>query len=119
MKPYYIQTSPAIVPANDGKLINEHFGKASLDNGDFSFAHMIIPPGWTETYQTPDFDEITFVISGRKQVEVDNKIFILEKNQSFAVKKGVRVKYSNPFDEPAEYISFCIPAFTTDRAHRE
>ena len=119
MKSYYVQTDPSIVPAKDGKIINEHFGKASIESGDYSFAHMVIPPGWIETYQTPDFDEITFVIKGRKQVEIDDKRFILEENQSFAVKKGVRVRYSNPFDEPAEYISFCVPAFTMERVHRE
>ena len=119
MPSYYVQTNPSNVPAKDGKIIHEHFGKASVDNGDYSFAHMIIPPGWTEPFQTPDFDEVTFVIKGKKQVEVENKTFVLEKNQSFAIKKGLRVKYSNPFNEPAEYISFCIPAFTMERVHRE
>ena len=119
MKPYYVQTKPFIVPTNDGKLIEEHFGKASVEDGDFSFAHMVAPAGWTETFQTPDFDEITYVIKGRKKVEIEGEEIVLETNQSLSIKKGIRVRYSNPYDEPAEYISFCVPAFTVDRAHRE
>ena len=119
MKDYYVQTKPFIVPTNDGKLIEEHFGKASIDNGDYSFAHMVAPAGWSEPFQTPDFDEITYVIKGRKKVEIGNETIVLEANQSLSIKKGVRVRYSNPFDEAAEYISFCYPAFTLQLANRE
>lgn len=119
MKPYFVQTKPFIVPTNDGKLIEEHFGKASIENGNYSFAHMVAPAGWSEPFQTPDFDEITYVIKGRKKVEIGNEVMVLEANQSLSIKKGVRVRYSNPYDEPAEYISFCLPAFTLGGAHRE
>lgn len=119
MKPYIVQTKPFIVPANDGKLIEEHFGKASIEDGDYSFAHMVAPAGWSEPFQTPDFDEITFVIKGKKKVEVEGETIVLEANQSLSIRKGVRVRYSNPYNEPAEYISFCFPAFTLDRANRE
>ncbi len=119
MKPYYVQTKTIIVPTNDGKLIEEHFGKASIGNGDYSFAHMVAPPGWSEPFQAPDFNEITYVIKGRKKIEVGNETIVLEANQSFSVQKGVRVRYSNPYEEPAEYISFCLLAFTLGRVHRE
>ena len=119
MKPYYIQTKPFIVPTTDGKLIEEHFGKTSIDDGDISFAHMVAPAGWSEPFQTPEFDEITYVIKGKKQVEIGDETFILLSNQSLFIKKGVRVRYSNPHNDLAEYISISIPAFTADRAHRE
>lgn len=119
MKPYLVQTKPFIVPTNDGKLIEEHFGKASINDGDYSFAHMVAPAGWSEPYQTPDFDEITYIIKGKKKVEIGDEIIILDANQSLSIKKGVKVRYSNPYNKPAEYISFCLPAFTLDRAHRE
>ncbi len=119
MGKYEIQKNPFIVPVNDNKLIEEHFGKASIDAGDFSFAHMIAPPNWSEPFQTPDFDEITFIISGKKKFEIDGEEIILEKGNSILIKKGSRVRYSNPFDEPVEYISVCIPAFTMERVHRE
>ncbi len=119
MKKYFLQTKPFIVPTGDGKLIEEHFGKASINTGDYSFAHMIAPADWSEPFQTPEFDEITFVFSGRKKIEVDGDEIILEKNQSICIPKGTRVRYSNPFNEPCEYVSICIPAFTIDRVQRE
>jgi len=119
MNKYFIQTNPFIVPTTNGKLIEEHFGKASINTGDYSFAHMIAPPGWSEPFQTPEFDEITFVYSGKKLIEVDDEEIILEKNQSICIMKGTKVKYSNPFDMPCEYVSVCIPAFTLERVKRE
>ena len=118
MEKYYLQTNPFIVPTNDGKLIEEHFGKASIDTGDYSFAHMIAPPGWGEPFQTPAFDEITFVYSGKKKIEVEGEEIILKKNQSICIKKGTRVRYSNPFNVPCEYVSVCVPAFTIERVKR-
>jgi len=119
MKKYYVQKNPFVVPTTDGKLIEEHFGVASINTGDYSFAHMIAPPHWSEPFQTPKFDEITYIISGRKKFEIDGEEIILTKGQSICVMKGSRVKYSNPFDEPCEYVSVCIPAFTIDRVKRE
>lgn len=119
MKKFYLQTNPFVVPTSDDKLIEEHFGNASLNPGDYSFAHMIAPPGWSEPFQSPEFDEITFIISGKKKIEIDEQEIILEKSQSICIKKGTRVRYSNPFDTACEYISVCIPAFTIDRVNRE
>jgi len=119
MNKYEVQTNPFIVPTTDGKLIEEHFGFAGIKTGDYSFAHMIAPTKWSEPFQTPEFDEITFIISGKKKFEVDGKEIILEKNQSICIKKETRVRYSNPFDEPCEYVSVCIPAFTNERVNRE
>jgi mannose-6-phosphate isomerase-like protein (cupin superfamily) len=92
---------------------------ASINAGDYSVAHMVAPPGWSEPFQTPEFDEITFVISGKKKFEFDDDVIVLEKNQSVCVPKGTRVRYSNPFEVPVEYLSFCIPAFTPEKVNRE
>lgn len=119
MKTYFIQSNPFIVPTTDGKLIEEHFGLASINSGDYSLAHMIAPPHWSEPFQTPDFDEITYIISGKKKFEFKGEEIILTKGESICVVKGTRVKYSNPFDEPCEYISVCIPAFSIERVKRE
>jgi mannose-6-phosphate isomerase-like protein (cupin superfamily) len=119
MKSFELQINPFVVPTNEGKLIKEHFGMASIFCGDFSFAHMIAPPGWGELLQTPEFDEATFVFSGREKIEVENETIILETNQSICIKKDSNVKYSNPFQESCEYVSVCIPAFTIDRVKRQ
>ena len=119
MAKLHYQNNPFVVPTNDGKLIEEHFGKASIETGDYSFAHMIAPAGWTEPFQTPEFDEITYVFSGKKKIETDNEQIILEKGKSVCIKSGTRVRYSNPYDEECEYVSVCVPAFTIGRVKRE
>ncbi|MDY8138587.1 cupin domain-containing protein [Aquimarina sp. 2201CG5-10] len=118
-KKYYIQKSPFIVPTNDGKLIEEHFGKASDQNSDISIAHMVAPPHWSEPFQTPDFDEYTYIIRGKKQFIIDDEKIILEAGQSIKIKKNSRIQYSNPFDTECEYIAICLPAFSIEAVHRE
>ncbi len=119
MQSYKLQSNPFIVPADDGKLIEEHFGVPSTKNDNISFAHLVAPAGWSEPYQTPGFDEITYIIRGKKEVIIGGEKIVIHQNQSMFIGKGTRVKYSNPFGEEAEYISVCIPAFTLERAHRE
>ncbi len=119
MKRYLKQTAPFRVPTNDGKLIEEHFGLASSGNSGFSIAHMVAPPGWSEPYQQPRFDEITIMISGKKKIEVDGEEVLLQAGETLWVKAGARVRYSNPFDRPAEYWSLCVPAFSLNDVNRE
>ena len=49
MKNYSIQRTPFVVPTDDGKLIEEHFGQSSIQ-ADLSLAHMVAPPGWSEPF---------------------------------------------------------------------
>ena len=119
MKKYSIQKSPFIVPTTDGKLIEEHFGNATSGNSNVSIAHMIAPPGWSEPFQTPEFEEYTYIIKGKKQFNVDGDTVILEAGQSIKIEKNTRVQYSNPFDKPCEYIAICLPAFSINAVHRE
>ncbi|HEU4495766.1 MAG TPA: cupin domain-containing protein [Flavobacterium sp.] len=119
MKKYTLQRAPFVVPTDDGKLIEEHFGNASDGNPEISIAHMIAPPQWSEPFQTPDFDEYTFIIKGRKQFIIDSETIILEAGQSIKIHKSTRVQYSNPFDEECEYIAICTPAFSLGNVNRE
>ena len=118
-KKYTIQKSPFIVPTTDGKLIEEHFGNAIDGNSKISIAHMIAPPGWSEPFQTPEFDEYTYIIKGKKQFIIENDIIILEAGQSIKIEKNTKVQYSNPFDTTCEYLAVCLPAFSIDLVHRE
>lgn len=119
MKNYLKQSKPTRIPTPDGKIIEEYFGLASTQSSGCSVAHMVAPPGWSESYQNPEFDEVTIMISGRKIAEVDGEQIELKAGECLLVKKGGRVQYSNPFDKPAEYWSVCIPAFSTETVHRE
>ena len=115
---YKIQKNPFVVPTTDGKLIQEHWGN-STGNSEISIAHMIAPPHWSEPHQTPDFDEFTIIIRGKKQFEIDGETIVLEAGQSILIQKGARIRYSNPFEEECEYLAICLPAFSMDLVNRE
>ncbi|MCY1231226.1 Cupin domain protein [compost metagenome] len=119
MKKYTLQKAPFIVPTDDGKLIEEHFGNATNGNSEVSIAHMIAPPKWSEPFQVPEFDEYTYIIKGKKQFIIEGETVILEAGQSIKIEKNARVQYSNPFDEPCEYLSVCLPAFSLEKVNRE
>jgi ethanolamine utilization protein EutQ len=118
-KKYIIQDSPFVVPTTDGKIIKEHFGLATDGNRNISIAHMKAPPGWSEPFQTPEFDEFTFIIKGKKQFIIEDEMVVLDAGQSIKIEKNTRVQYSNPFTEPCEYLAICIPAFSMDSVNRE
>lgn len=119
MKKYFIQTAPFIVPTTDGKLIEEHHGLATTQNKEISIAYMVAPPGWSEPFQTPEFDEYTYIISGKKQFIIEDETIVLEAGQSIKIERNTRVQYSNPFDTPCEYIAICTPAFSIENVNRE
>ena len=116
---YVFQQEPFVVPTTDGKLIEEHFGRVISNEPGLSIAHMVAPSGWSEPFQNPEFDEYTMIVRGRKQIEIDGEIVTLKVGESLLVRKGARVRYSNPFEEEAEYWSVCIPAFSMDLVNRE
>ena len=118
MKKYKIQKNPFVVPTNDGKLIEEYFGHTTQQN-ELSIAHMIAPPDWSEPFQTPEFDEYTYIIKGKKQFNIEGDIVVLEAGQSIKIAKGARVQYTNPFDAECEYLSVCLPAFSIGLVNRE
>ncbi|WP_341221231.1 cupin domain-containing protein [Polaribacter atrinae] len=119
MKKYTIQKSPFVVPTTDGKVIEEHFGNATNRNPQISIAHMIAPSGWSEPFQTPAFEEYTYIIKGKKQFIIDGETIVLSAGESIKIEKNTRVQYSNPFTESCEYMAICMPAFSIDLVNRE
>ena len=116
---FFLQKSPFVVPTEDGKLIEEHFGLAATKGAGVSVAHMVAPAGWSEPAQWPEFDEWTLVNSGKKCVEINGQLVTLEAGQSIWISKGAKVRYSNPFDAACDYWSVCLPAFSPRLVHRE
>lgn len=119
MGKFTIQKNPFVVPTTDGKLIEEFFGLATDGNPEISIAHMIAPPKWSEPFQTPEFDEYTYIIRGKKQFIIGGETVVLEAGQAIRIEKNIRVQYSNPFEEECEYIAICTPAFSIDLVNRE
>ena len=116
---YVLQQEPFVVPTTDGKLIEEYVGQVSSNESGLSIAHMVAPSGWSEPFQNPEFDEYTMLVRGRKQIEIDGEIVTLKVGESLLVRKGARVRYSNPFEEETEDWSVCVPAFSLDLVNRE
>ncbi|MEQ9424269.1 MAG: cupin domain-containing protein [Cyclobacteriaceae bacterium] len=119
MKNYLKQTDPTNIPTGSTKLIEEHFGNASLKYEQCSIARMEAPPGWKEPFQNPEFDEFTLVAKGQMLVKIDGQKEVVKAGQTILVKRGARVQYSNPFDRHSEYWSVCLPPFSLATVHRE
>lgn len=113
--------APSIIAAagNKPKTIAEYFGRVNSKSNEVSIAKMNSPEGWVEPYQTPEFDEYTFVIKGTLKVETNGEEFLVNGSEAILVEKGSRVRYSSPFQGGAEYIAVCLPAFSPDSVHRD
>lgn len=109
---------PARVPVPGDKTIDEHVGLVSTRTSEVSVAHMVAPPDWHEPYQTPEFDEITVVISGQVHVDHAGQRLVVRAGQSILTKAGERVRYSAG-PRGADYVAVCLPAFSPATAHRE
>lgn len=109
---------PVRIPVPGGKIIDEHCGLASDCRDDFSVAHMVAPPGWSEPPQTSQFDEVTLMVRGRLVVEHGGQRTEVGPGESVLVTTGTTVSYANPFEAEGEYWAVCVPAFSVARAGR-
>lgn len=112
-------SQPMRIPVPGNKLIEEHIGRVNTGTTSVSVAHMVAPPKWGEPYQTPDFDEVTIVLRGTMRVEYAEGVTDVSAGETVFVERGHRIRYSNPFDDEAEYWAVCVPAFSPDAAHRD
>jgi quercetin dioxygenase-like cupin family protein len=114
--------SPTRIPVPGGKVIEEHVGGVTTPDAGLqasvSVAHMKAPAGWSEPFQTPDFDEITLVLAGLVLVDHDGGRLEVPAGQSVITRGGERVRYSCGPDG-AEYVAVCLPAFSPESVNRE
>jgi mannose-6-phosphate isomerase-like protein (cupin superfamily) len=101
------------------KLIDEFAGRVNTADERLSLARMRSPSGWSEPFQTPDFDEWTLVLRGAVQVDHDGGTLTVEAGQAVLVRAGERIRYSTPGADGAEYVAVCLPAFDPGTVHRE
>jgi mannose-6-phosphate isomerase-like protein (cupin superfamily) len=111
--------APTQITAPGNKIIEEYVGRVHTKTNSVSVAHMIAPPGWTEPFQQPDFDEVTLVIRGTLLVDHADGPTEVRAGEVIYCGPGERIRYSNPFDQEAEYWAICVPAFKDTMAHRE
>lgn len=113
--------TPAVIESagNKPKRIEEFVGKVNTESSEISVAKMTSPSGWVEPGQTPDFIEITYVISGELHVEHTGGILKVKSGQTVITEPKEWVRYSTPTEEGAEYIAICMPAFSPDSVNRD
>ena len=111
---------PSIIEAagNKPKIIREFVGRVNTKTAQASVARMSSPEGWVEPGQTPQFDEMTLVLSGSLQVETKAETFVVKEGQAVITYKGDWVRYSTPHG-PCEYVAVCVPAFSPDTVKRD
>ncbi|PZS26838.1 MAG: cupin [Pseudonocardiales bacterium] len=111
--------TPRQIPVPGGKVVEEYVGRVATGTEGVSVARMISPAGWDEPAQTPEFDEVTFVIRGTVRVEHDGGLLDVTAGQAVLARAGERVRYSTPDPAGAEYVAVCLPAFGLDLVHRD
>ncbi len=100
------------------KLIEEYAGLVNTKTSLYSIAIMSSPEGWSEPGQTPEFDEVSVVLSGVLHVRLKDREFDVRAGQAVQVGKSEWVLYSTP-NEGARYVSVCVPAFSPYTVHRD
>lgn len=112
-----LHLAPVRIPVPGGKVIEELAGRASSGHHNYSVARMNAPAGWDEPAQTPDFDEVTYVISGEILVHTAEGTERVGAGAAILTRAGERVRYeAGP--EGADYLAVCVPAFSEEGAHR-
>lgn len=101
------------------KIIEEFIGHVSSQTAELSIARMSSPSGWSESGQTPEFDEFTVVLRGQLRVETRDGSHDVSAGQAVIVPRGQWVRYSTPASEGAEYVAVCLPAFSPHSVHRD
>jgi quercetin dioxygenase-like cupin family protein len=110
--------APTRVPVPGGKVIDEYVGRVNTGDDGVSIAHMVAPAGWTEPFQTPEFDEYTLVLRGRITVDTPAGPIEVGAGQAVVTRAGERIRYAAGA-EGAEYVAVCRPAFGPDLARRD
>ena len=112
--------SPTIIKAAGigEKRIEEYIGRVNSGTNEVSIARMKSPQGWLEPGQSPEFDEYTVVLKGTLKVTTKTGEFLVNEGQAIITAKGEWIQYSTPFEDGAEYIAVCLPAFSPDMVNR-
>lgn len=116
-----IKNFPSVIESagNQPKIIEEYFGRVNSSTDEVSIAKMKSPQGWVEPGQRPAFNEYTLVLKGTLCVKTENETFEIKTGSAILTKKGEWIQYSTPYQDGAEYIAVCIPAFSLETVNRE
>jgi len=104
---------------NKPKIIQEFVGLMNTNTEETSIAKMNSPEGWSESGQTPEFNEYTIILKGALYVKTKTETIRLKEGEAFIASKGEWVQYSTPDAGGAEYVAVCVPAFNPKLVHRD
>jgi mannose-6-phosphate isomerase-like protein (cupin superfamily) len=112
---------PTVIAAvgNKPKRIEKYVSHVNTHTDQVSIARMHSSPGWEDPGQMPVFDEFTLVLVGMLRVETQTGILEVRAGQAVHAPAGDWVRDSTPEPEGAEYVSVCVPAFSTHTVHRD
>jgi len=113
--------SPKIIEAagNKPKRIEEYVGRVNSNQSQVSVARMVSPGGWIEPGQSPEFMEITVVLTGRVHIEYEDGECDIMAGQCVVTEPGEWIRYSTPDAGGAVYFAVCVPAFSPETVHRD
>ena len=113
--------APTVIESagNLPKRIEEYAGRVNSGHTEVSVARMVSPAGWLEPGQRPAFAEITVVLRGCLRVEHEGGSLEVRAGQAVVAEPGEWVRYGSPYEEGAEYVAVCLPAFSPDTVHRD
>jgi mannose-6-phosphate isomerase-like protein (cupin superfamily) len=113
--------NPTVIPAagTKPKRIEEYAGRVASRHQLVSVARMVLPEGWHEPGQRPEFEEITVVLRGLLRVEHEGGEIEVRAGQAVVAPPGEWVRYSTPKPGGVEYIAVCRPAFSQEAVHRD
>lgn len=112
-----LHLEPVRIHVPGDKVIEELAGRVATGHNNYSVAHMTAPAGWDEPAQTPEFDEVTYVISGEILVHTTDNTERVRAGAGFLARAGERVRYEAGPDG-ADYLAVCVPAFSEEGARR-
>ena len=112
---------PTVIQAagSPPKLIEEYVGRINSHTSEISIARMISPVGWSEPGQRPQFSEYTVVLKGTLHVKLKEMEIDVSAGQAVIINAGEWVQYSTPYQDGAEYIAVCLPAFSIETVNRD
>ena len=114
--------SPTRIPVPGGKVIDEHVGAVNTPDAGLqasvSVARMVAPAGWSEPFQTPEFDEITLVLAGTVIVDHDGGTLEVTAGQS-VITRGASASATRAAPRAPSTSRSACPAFSPDTVHRE
>lgn len=113
------QATVSNAAGNQPKRIEEFIGRVNSGTEELSIARMVSPEGWEEPGQRPEFDEYTIVLAGTLRVTTPTESIDVHAGQAIITIRGEWIRYSTPFEEGAEYIAVCLPAFSSEAVNRD